>query len=156
MARIDEFLQSALDFSSRQTRGGFGLACCYAYLGWLSALSAGPSLAEFGAIMMLCFTCYAWARFAAGKLEISAKTVFFWATVFRLIGCWGNPIFEDDFFRYLWDGYRFAADGTPYGPLRKPFSATQAYLPYSSLSSARSIIRTFQPSMALPSNIFLR
>ena len=25
------------------------------------------------------------------------------------------PLFEDDYFRYLWDGYRFAETGTPYG-----------------------------------------
>ena len=25
------------------------------------------------------------------------------------------PLFEDDWFRYLWDGYRFAETGTPYG-----------------------------------------
>ena len=41
--------------------------------------------------------------------------LIFWALVFWMCGLFGGPFFEDDFFRYLWDGYRFAQDGTPYG-----------------------------------------
>ena len=41
--------------------------------------------------------------------------LFLWAAAFRLCGLIGGPFFEDDFFRYLWDGYRFATTGTPYG-----------------------------------------
>ena len=33
----------------------------------------------------------------------------------RSAGLFGFPLFEDDYFRYLWDGYRFAEVGTPYG-----------------------------------------
>lgn len=38
-----------------------------------------------------------------------------WAVVFRICGLAGGPFYEDDFYRYLWDGYRFATTGTPYG-----------------------------------------
>ena len=41
--------------------------------------------------------------------------------VFRLCGLVGGPFFEDDFYRYLWDGYRFAATGTPYGAAPEAF-----------------------------------
>lgn len=38
-----------------------------------------------------------------------------WATLFRLTGLVANPILgEDDYFRFLWDGYRFAETGDPY------------------------------------------
>ncbi len=41
--------------------------------------------------------------------------LLFWAVIFRVIGIWGEPLLEDDWYRYLWDGYRFVVDGTPYG-----------------------------------------
>ncbi|TNF06084.1 MAG: hypothetical protein EP323_05480 [Gammaproteobacteria bacterium] len=41
--------------------------------------------------------------------------LFFWAVIFRLVGCMGVPLLEDDFYRYLWDGYRFFENGSPYG-----------------------------------------
>ncbi len=37
-----------------------------------------------------------------------------WAVLFHLAGVFGGPFLEDDYHRYLWDGYRFAMDGTPY------------------------------------------
>lgn len=48
-------------------------------------------------------------------LEFSVVQILFWATLFRLCGLLGVPLFEDDYFRYLWDGFRFASDGSPYG-----------------------------------------
>ena len=47
--------------------------------------------------------------------------VLLWATVFRICGLFGGPFFEDDFYRYLWDGYRFATTGTPYGVAPEAF-----------------------------------
>lgn len=44
-----------------------------------------------------------------------------WAVVFRICGLLGGPIYEDDFYRYLWDGYRFATTGTPYGAVPEAF-----------------------------------
>lgn len=38
-----------------------------------------------------------------------------WSAAFLLIGVLGGPMLEDDHHRFLWDGYRFAMDGTPYG-----------------------------------------
>jgi hypothetical protein len=32
-----------------------------------------------------------------------------------MLGLFGEPILEDDYFRYLWDGYRVLSDGNPYG-----------------------------------------
>ena len=47
--------------------------------------------------------------------------MLFWAAIFRLCGLVGGPFFEDDFYRYLWDGYRFATTGTPYGVAPEAF-----------------------------------
>ena len=47
--------------------------------------------------------------------------MFLWAVVFRVCGLIGGPFFEDDFNRYLWDGYRFATTGTPYGVAPEAF-----------------------------------
>ena len=44
-----------------------------------------------------------------------------WAVVFRLCGLAGGPFYEDDFYRYLWDAYRFATTGTPYGAAPEEF-----------------------------------
>jgi hypothetical protein len=41
--------------------------------------------------------------------------VFILAAVVQLLALLGRPILEDDYYRYLWDAYRFASDGTPYG-----------------------------------------
>ncbi len=37
------------------------------------------------------------------------------AILFRAIGFVGAPIYENDYFRYLWDGRTFAVTGSPYG-----------------------------------------
>ena len=54
------------------------------------------------------------APFPLGRL-------LFWAVAFRLCGLLGGPFYEDDFYRYLWDGYRFATTGTPYGAAPEAF-----------------------------------
>lgn len=41
--------------------------------------------------------------------------IIFWAIIFRFIGVIGAPILEDDYFRYLWDGYMLVEYGSPYG-----------------------------------------
>ena len=47
--------------------------------------------------------------------------MFFWAATFRVCGLIGGPFFEDDFYRYLWDGFRFATTGSPYGAAPEEF-----------------------------------
>ncbi|MGI8891332.1 MAG: hypothetical protein ACR2G0_11195 [Chthoniobacterales bacterium] len=34
--------------------------------------------------------------------------------LFRFCGLWATPTLEDDYHRYLWDGWRMTQDGTPY------------------------------------------
>ncbi len=45
----------------------------------------------------------------------SARLVFFGALLAHTITLAGSPAFEDDYFRFIWDGWRTLQDGTPYG-----------------------------------------
>gem|GEM_PF-646260 len=44
-----------------------------------------------------------------------SKEIIGWTCVLILIGFFSQPFLEDDFYRYLWDGYRFYETGNPYG-----------------------------------------
>lgn len=91
-----------------------GLACAmvYALLAWVSwhpqQLSPWIFFGLLGCAFSLSLIACLWVK------QLSVVQVLIWAAVFRLIGCLGQPLLEDDFFRYLWDGYRFAVDGSPY------------------------------------------
>ena len=106
------------------------LACAALYLG-LASLARGPGdpgVASFllisAAAAVLTFAVYAWS--AKEPDRVSVGRLLLWAVVFRAIGLFGGPFFEDDYFRYLWDGYRFAQDGTPYGLAPEAFFADPA------------------------------
>ena len=107
-----------------------GLGCAALYLG-LATLSRGPGDPGLGAFFLiaaaaaaLTFGLYAWSGRSSEPFPVGRLVL--WAVVFRLIGLLGGPFFEDDFFRYLWDGYRFAQDGTPYGIAPEAFFADPA------------------------------
>ena len=97
---------------------GFGCALAYGVLSWSSRQSGEPPLLLLLGVAvwaaLLTFGLYAYHRrhpdeaFPVGRL-------IGWAIVFRVLGLIGGPVYEDDFYRYLWDAYRFAQDGTPYG-----------------------------------------
>ncbi|MCY3727582.1 MAG: hypothetical protein OXF97_01115 [Nitrospira sp.] len=104
-----------------------GLWCAlgYALLAFLARRPGEPDLPVFfllvAWISLPVFGLYLYFRrcdepFPFGRL-------IFWAVVFRICGLAGGPFFEDDFYRYLWDGYRFAATGTPYGAAPEAFFA---------------------------------
>ena len=103
---------------------GLGCALGYGVLAWASRQPGEPSLVLFLAIAgwtsLLTFGLYAaWGRWGEGPFPVGRLLV--WAVVFRACGLVGGPFFEDDFYRYLWDGYRFAQDGTPYGAAPEAF-----------------------------------
>lgn len=107
----------------------------YAALAYYSRGSLGePTLGMF--FMLIGFVAVPWiAVFAI--LGRSAEGVpigrlIFWALAFRACGLFCIPLFEDDYFRYLWDGYRFAETGTPY-----------AWVPAASFADA-TVPETFQ------------
>lgn len=97
-----------------------GLVCVLGYLtlAYYSWGSLGePSLAPFFALIG--WVALPWlavfALLAKHPDGVPVGRLVIWAVAFRVCGLFGVPLFEDDYFRYLWDGYRFAETGTPYG-----------------------------------------
>lgn len=89
----------------------------YLFLVVFSQSSSAHDLGIFLLLMGLCFTgvfsFYIYLRYA--KKELSAKFVFVWALIFHFLGILGAPLFEDDYYRYLWDAYHSVTYGSPYG-----------------------------------------
>lgn len=95
-------------------------------LAWLSYLSPQPSIFIFFAIMALlaCVQYLVWRKGCGlGKREI-----ILWALAFRIPAWVGQPLYEDDFYRYLWDGREFATTGNPYG--KPPAEASEPPEPF--------------------------
>ena len=96
-----------------------GLWCAlgYALLAVLAGQPGEPGLPQFYCLIawtgLPVFALYFY--FLRREEPFPVGRMILWAVVFRLCGFAGGPFFEDDFFRYLWDGYRFATTGTPYG-----------------------------------------
>ena len=104
---------------------GLGCALAYGVLAWVARQPGEPPLPLFLGIVawtsLLTFAVY--AHYRPGRLleAFPVGRLLAWAVVFRVCGLIGGPFYEDDFFRYLWDAFRFAQDGTPYGAAPEAF-----------------------------------
>ena len=58
--------------------------------------------------------------------QISFGWIIVSAIAFRTIGVFGQPMLEDDFYRYLWDGYQMITGGNPYPLAPSAFFADTA------------------------------
>lgn len=67
-----------------------------------------------GAFLGIMFAAWACLGLACTARTIPARKIWFWAVAFRVVGFWGQPVLEDDWYRYLWDGAVFASTGNPY------------------------------------------
>ena len=113
------------DIPTKHLVDAAGAFCALGYvaLAVLAREAGEPSLGAFYGIV-------AWTAMPVLLLYLRAvrrdepipvARLLLWAVVFRLCGLAGGPFFEDDFYRYLWDGYRFATAGTPYGVAPEAF-----------------------------------
>ncbi len=98
--------------------GGATALAGYAVLAWVSHdFPGGPGLPGF--FGLLAWVSVPWLlvflAFRERPEALPVGRLLLWAVLFRLCGVFGVPPFEDDWFRYLWDGYRFVETGTPYG-----------------------------------------
>jgi len=95
---------------------GFISACAYFYLAYHSQYYAHTRLFDLwlscSIASIVCIS--AWAYFSITKQAVSVFTLLFWAVIFRIIGILAFPVLEDDFYRYLWDGFQFVESGSPY------------------------------------------
>ena len=98
--------------------------------GWLALISQQyANLDEFLTIATACFLiCIAlWWLHRYSNTQPSLWSVLLWALVFRAIAIFvGEPLLEDDHYRYLWDGYQLVENGTPYGIAPEAFFASSA------------------------------
>jgi hypothetical protein len=88
-------------------------ALAWAMLAWRSHSSQpplGPTLATLG----IAWAALGWAMTRASAGACGAASVLGFAVGFRVIACLAAPVMEDDHYRFLWDGYRFAVTGDPY------------------------------------------
>ncbi len=96
---------------------GLWCALIYCALAFFARQSGEPGLPLFF-LLTACAGLPVFCLYFYGSLKgerFPLGRVFIWAVIFRVCGLLGGPFFEDDFYRYLWDGYRFATAGTPYG-----------------------------------------
>ena len=87
-----------------------------AAFGILSARSTGEQVDALTFVLLIATTWLTFAVFLC--CEETNRTVRFGvmaAGLARIAGVAAAPIYEDDWARYLWDGWRTIADGTPYG-----------------------------------------
>jgi alpha-1,6-mannosyltransferase len=94
---------------------GAVLAIAFALLAWLS--HRGLSVWVWLGLIALAWLAllFGWRAAKAVPPSSIVLRLWFWAVVLRVIGFFGQPIFEDDYFRFLWDGRLFAVSGNPYG-----------------------------------------
>ena len=67
----------------------------------------------FSAGIMLCSIAALW-HYHCQNRRIAFRWIFLSALILRLVSLIGEPLFEDDHFRYMWDGYQTATTNDPY------------------------------------------
>jgi hypothetical protein len=83
-----------------------------ATLAFLSHLSA-PDIRLYVAVLSVGAGCCFFATSRSGRAR--PEFVLVTAALLHLIALSGQPAFEDDFERFIWDGWRTLASGSPYG-----------------------------------------
>ncbi len=79
-------------------------------LGWFSHGAEPVPLAVLWSVLAVAWITLAWSM----RGPVSLKWLWIGAVAFRLVGLWSLPVLEDDWARYLWDGWRLLETGDPY------------------------------------------
>jgi len=99
--------------SHYQSAGG-ALACLISVAALVLLSQQGaPSATVYVAIMSGGSALVSVLLWRAGKL--SAGMVLAVSALAHFIALFGNTVFEDDYYRFIWDGWRVLQHGTPYG-----------------------------------------
>jgi len=98
-------------------------ALAYAVLAFASVRKVGVSLSLLLTVMSVAWIAILVVFLRCRHTQDRACTtiIILFGLLFRVIGIFGAPIMEDDYYRYLWDGRTFATTGSPY---RAPPSAS--------------------------------
>lgn len=92
-------------------------AAAYLLLAWASHALPRLPLTLFFVVFVVVTGAAFWAYWRMSRNEdspLAVRWILIWAVLFRLIGFWAHPIYEDDFYRYLWDGRSLATGHNPY------------------------------------------
>ena len=68
--------------------------------------------AMLGGAWLVLGACYFSIKKVGAKPSL--RSILVWAVLFRLLGVAAEPIYENDYYRFLWDGRVFAVTGNPY------------------------------------------
>lgn len=125
---LAKLLQSQTIFNSKHSVFVCGLLSIGLYF-YLSLQSRDFADASFNDLAVVVFPCAFLSFFAWYHLHLDSTNakqnkantgkevlylIILFAIIFRLIGFMTFPVLEDDFYRYLWDGYVFVEYGNPY------------------------------------------
>ncbi len=116
--RKPRVLPGLVRFLTPVDAAGLGCLLAYGLLSWTTRSSGDPSLHLFlglaVCVAVITFGLYAYYRRHPDQ-KLPVARLIGWAVAFRICGLFGGPFYEDDYYRYLWDAFRFIQDGTPYG-----------------------------------------
>ncbi len=89
----------------------------YYYLASQSTVYVAATLWDLWLVCGFCgvLSIISWYYYEYYRIKPSLYLIIGFAIAFRLLGFVAFPILEDDFYRYLWDGYMLVEYGTPYG-----------------------------------------
>jgi hypothetical protein len=110
--------QSAYDKRTTALLHLGGLATSLLYFGLTSlsfqdnAIRLSWFYSILGAAWAIFLLLYFYSR--RGEADIRIWVIILWAVIFRLIALGAIPIYEDDYYRFLLDGWVFANRGSPY------------------------------------------
>lgn len=93
----------------------------------LLSLEAAPSIVLHVGLLIAGTACQMGALYRVSRL--SARAVFGVACLAHLFVLLGSPVFEDDLYRFVWDGWRTLQTGTPYGAAPETFFSSPAVPP---------------------------
>ena len=93
----------------------FALAlCAYTILALYSLKAGRLPLGIWWSVQAVGWITCAWFLRSVNRGWPATHWIVLTALVFRVCGLWTTPTLEDDYQRYLWDGWRTIQDGSPY------------------------------------------
>ncbi len=91
--------------------------CFFATEIWLTIASCGTRLSQWSALAALIVAglgCTLWLALRSEEATPGTYFVLCFAAATRLIPLVAQPLFDDDYFRFLWDGYQLIHGVSPY------------------------------------------
>ena len=92
------------------------VSACWLFITFLSRQPDQWTLYLFlaAALLMVIATVFVLWQYHRSNRKIPFVWIIVTALLLRLISLYGEPLFEDDYFRYMWDGYQTVTTMDPY------------------------------------------